>query len=55
MIARQSIYLCSWQVDSQTKHFWRSSSPTPQPKQGHLVQVIQEHIQVGFERLHTDH
>lgn len=54
MIARWSIYLCSWQVDSQIKHLWRSSSPIPQPKKGHLVQVIQEHIRMGFEHLHVN-
>jgi len=33
------------------RDLWGSSSPTPLPKQGHLEQVVQELVQVGFEYL----
>jgi len=31
------------------RDLWGSSSPTPLPKQGHLEQVAQDLIQMGFE------
>ena len=33
------------------RDFWRSSSPTPLPKQGHLEQAAQDLVQAGLEYL----
>jgi len=33
------------------RDLWRSSSPTPLPKQGHLKQGAQDCVQVGFKYL----
>jgi len=40
------------------RHLWGSPSPIPLPKQGHLEQAAQDHVQEGFEypqrrRLHS--
>jgi len=33
------------------RDLWGSSSPMPLPKQGHLEQVAQDFMQMGFEYL----
>ena len=33
------------------RDFWGSSSPIPLPKQGHLEEAAQDHVQAGFEYL----
>jgi len=33
------------------RDLWGLSSPIPLPKQGHLQQAAQDHVQVGFEYL----
>jgi len=33
------------------RDLWRSSSPNPLPKQGHLQQAAQDLVQAGFEYL----
>jgi len=33
------------------RDLWGSSSPTPVPKQGHLEQAAQDHVQADFEYL----
>jgi len=33
------------------RDLWTSSTPTPLPKQRHLKQVAQDHVQAGYEYL----